>query len=227
MKNFYLLAIIVATLFSCTKDLEDSLDTTESKLNETESKLNDTESELNDLKSTLEEAGISSNPVKVKHVYSLDDSGSYPMEDEFEFNLKEEGNSYIEDNGDNEYYIELEYYGDIHGNKGVTIEFLYNSSTKTITSKELELYYYNKYGRSIDLGYYDGSNDSNKSGDIVVNSIDLETGKINISAKIEYTKDSYNSEYDTDGEATFEFDGTLRLIERFPISGGDKIVMLH
>lgn len=219
MKNFYLLAIIVATLFSCTKDLEDSLDTTESKLN-------DTESQLNDLKSTLEAAGISSNPVKVKHVYSLDDSGNHTMLDELEFIFISKPYSYIEVIGDNEYNIYTEFYLDTNQSAYGYLEFTYNSATKIITDKYLGLNYYNKYGDRIYLEYY-GSNSSNESGDIVVNSIDLETGRTNISAKIEYTKDSNYSEYGTEGEATFEFDGKLRLIERNPLEEEEEKVVMQ
>jgi hypothetical protein len=162
MKNLVALFLCLTILASCndTDDLEDRLDNIEGVLGAD-----------SPIKANFETTDFDDAAFTRKATYSIKPSTSYAR---------------IYDYGDGHYNIEIYRLGDIDWEEYAAIEFDYDANTKEVSNKFAELYFRNSFGSGREASFYE--DDTENMIDIVVKSINLETGSIRVSVVAESTE---------------------------------------
>lgn len=201
-KIIYSIALVAFTFMSCTNDLED---------------------QINDLEKALENSYLIADAVSLTHEYSYDENN--PINETFELAISSPDNQILTQYSGNEniYYINIENSLSLDGNNYFGLYFYYDVDHEEVLTNNdgynARMYYSytNLYDDNISISAYDSQNSSQYQDlNIIVNSINVETGKISFEVEFDYTKDYNYSEYNTDGKLKAAFDGTLNFIKNKP-----------
>ncbi|MBP0903441.1 hypothetical protein ACFSKN_00930 [Mariniflexile gromovii] len=187
---------LLLVLTSCTSNLKDDI--------------SDLQSQLDEFKSlTLFPA------IKVTNEYSYD--ANTPIKDVVTLYYSSKHYQYIEDNEDGTYEIYIYNFDNPAWYDEAELEFTYNSNTGEATLNNYYGDYINDYGDRVRFNdsYYNAVTDTQE---LVINSINLETGKISLVFTLTYsaTSNSNVAIYGTAGTLKIEYDGTLPMRSAYP-----------
>ncbi len=187
LRSVLFLALTIGIFSSCgVDDLEDRLDKIESALGTNEPLSIDFES------TNLEDVGI------IEKTSYLFKSGGY--------------NEYIRDNGDGTYDVYIERFGDVNWNEGAWIFFEYEASTQETSNESAGVYFYDQFGRNVNPTFSNEYTGNTFSLD--VQSINIETGAVNVSVSASTDETATNNEYTAKPmSCQFSFSGTLKVFE--------------
>lgn len=184
------------TITSCTKDLKDDA----RKLKEELEKLQAENDELkNSASNTSRTVGLD-NPLKVTTVLTDFDNNQVTMERTYKFKASNSTSSYLLKNNDNTYKILIIRYRDAISIENCAISFTYNPSTKAITNKVISQQWWpDNEPSEWWIEYSGGENTAGLTREINIESIDLTTGEISLTAKASAT-----GEYTRNGNGPYE-----------------------
>lgn len=183
LKSFLSLAFVLGILSSCgINDLEDRLDKVEDALGTNE-------------------------PLSVDFLTTNLDGADIAKETSYLFKRKGYY-EYIEDNQDGTYDVYIERFSDVDMQESAWIYFEYNSATQEVSDESAGVQYYDKSGRWINPGFYDG--DAGNTISITVNALNAETGAVNVKVTASTDETATNNEYAGQPmSCTFSFKGKL------------------
>jgi hypothetical protein len=163
--------------------------------------------ELEERLDRVENALGTNEPLKIDFQTKNQDDLDVSKKTSFLFKAKGY-NEYIEDNQDGTYEIYIERFSDVNWNEGAWIYFEYNLSTKEITDEQAGVYFYDRFGRWINPDFNPES--AGNTFTLTVNSINVETGLVDVTATASTIETASNNEYTNKPmNCTFNFRGKL------------------
>lgn len=127
---------------------------------------------------------------------------------------------YFKPGGDEEYmgivgttvYVEIERFSDVEWYEGAYIYFEYDTETKEISDPEVTTYFNDQFGTYRNYEFYSWS--SGATINVKVNSINIETGKIDVSVEASTTANyGYNEYSGKPMTGSFRFKGKLPVFD--------------
>ena len=189
MKKLSIIFLAFPLLFSsCNKKLKNDLNDLEKSVQEQKDLNAGLQNQVNNVNSLLG----SNEPMIAITTFKDDNNVDRSVSNTYSFKAGNYSTQYMEDNGDGTYDVYIERFSDVEWHEGASIGFTYDPVTKAITAPYIQHYWDWNISGYNDRAYYNIYSLPLPTMTITINSIDISSGYIDLTA-VAQAVDGYNN----------------------------------